>query len=95
MSAVPSCVGMVLAGGRSSRMGGGYKAFSDLGGRSMLEHVLERLKPQVEKVVVSIEPGADEFPPVFLFLVIEFGAHAVMGRGYLGCPGQLEQQRSH
>ncbi|WP_134725032.1 molybdenum cofactor guanylyltransferase MobA [Paracoccus luteus] len=35
--------GIVLAGGRSRRMGGGDKALADLGGRPMIAHVVARL----------------------------------------------------
>lgn len=35
--------GIVLAGGRSRRMGGGDKGLLDLGGRPILAHVIERL----------------------------------------------------
>jgi molybdenum cofactor guanylyltransferase len=40
-------VGVLLSGGQSRRMGGGDKALRDLGGRPMLAHVIERLRPQV------------------------------------------------
>lgn len=46
-------VGLVLAGGASSRMGGRDKAWLGLGGRPLLCHALERLAPQVDAVVVS------------------------------------------
>ena len=39
--------GVILAGGLSRRMGGGDKALMDLGDRSMLAHVRDRLAPQV------------------------------------------------
>lgn len=45
--------GAVLAGGTSARMGGGDKCLLDLGGRSILGHVLERFAPQVEHVALN------------------------------------------
>lgn len=45
--------GVVLAGGRSSRMGGQEKAVLDLAGRPMIQHVLVRLRPQVGRIVVN------------------------------------------
>ena len=45
--------GVVLAGGRSRRMGGGDKCLLDLGGRPMLAHVIERLSPQVDRLVIN------------------------------------------
>ncbi|MGB8711143.1 MAG: NTP transferase domain-containing protein, partial [Methyloceanibacter sp.] len=42
--------GIILAGGKSSRMGGGDKCLLPLGGRPILAHVIERLKPQVAEL---------------------------------------------
>ena len=51
--------GVLLAGGRSSRMGGGDKGLLDIAGRPMLAHVIERLKPQVGPMVINAngDPG--------------------------------------
>lgn len=48
----------VLAGGRGRRIGGGKPARL-LGGRPLLEHVLDRLRPQVSRLLVS-GPAGDE-----------------------------------
>src|SRR4029078_572625 len=45
--------GVLLAGGRSSRMGGREKALLDIGGKAMLLHVLSRLRPQVGRIVIN------------------------------------------
>jgi len=45
--------GLILAGGRGSRMGGGDKPLLPVGGRPMLAHVIERLRPQVERLVLN------------------------------------------
>jgi molybdenum cofactor guanylyltransferase len=45
--------GLLLAGGQSRRMGGGDKALSLLGGRTILERVVERLRPQVAALVLN------------------------------------------
>jgi molybdopterin-guanine dinucleotide biosynthesis protein A len=45
--------GVVLAGGRSERMGGREKALVALDGRPMLAHVLERFLPQVGRAAVN------------------------------------------
>ena len=45
--------GLVLAGGQSRRMGGGDKALRRLGGRTLLGHVVERLRPQVAALVIN------------------------------------------
>ncbi len=47
---------IVLAGGRSRRMKAD-KAGLDVGGRTLLEHVLAQIGPLVDEVVVSLSPG--------------------------------------
>lgn len=44
---------VVLAGGLARRMGGGDKPLRLLGGRPLLDHVLERVAPQVAAVVLN------------------------------------------
>jgi molybdopterin-guanine dinucleotide biosynthesis protein A len=46
-------LGVVLAGGLARRMGGGDKPLRLFGGRPLLDHVLERLTPQVAEVVLN------------------------------------------
>jgi molybdenum cofactor guanylyltransferase len=46
-------LGVVLAGGLARRMGGGDKPLRLLAGRALLDHVLERLRPQVAEVVLN------------------------------------------
>lgn len=45
--------GVVLAGGRGRRLGGRDKGLARLHGRPLVEHVLERLAPQVAAVRIS------------------------------------------
>jgi len=54
-------VGLLLAGGQSRRMGGGDKALRPLGGASMLERVIERLRPQVAALVLNANGDAARF----------------------------------
>ncbi|MBN9544714.1 MAG: molybdenum cofactor guanylyltransferase MobA [Alphaproteobacteria bacterium] len=49
----PSCVGVVLAGGRGTRMGGPDKPFRVLAGRPLLDRVMERLSPQADPLLIS------------------------------------------
>jgi molybdopterin-guanine dinucleotide biosynthesis protein A len=46
-------VGLLLAGGLSRRMGGGDKALRLLGGVSLLDRVIERVRPQVEALILN------------------------------------------
>jgi len=48
-----SVVGLLLAGGLSRRMGGGDKALRPLGDKTLLDHVIGRLKPQVALLVLN------------------------------------------
>lgn len=45
--------GVLLAGGRGSRMGGADKGLMMLGGRALAAHALERLAPQVDELLVN------------------------------------------
>lgn len=49
--------GVILAGGRSSRMGVQRKPLVVLNEEPMLAHVIRRLQPQVQQVFLSCEPG--------------------------------------
>lgn len=52
-TAVPVGVGVLLAGGRSTRMGGGDKSLKVLGGRPMLARIIARARPQVGELIVN------------------------------------------
>ncbi len=67
--------GIVLAGGRSSRMGRD-KAGVEVGGRSLLTRTIERLRPQCGPLVVSRHDGTLDGPDHGLPLV----ADGVAGR---------------
>lgn len=45
--------GLVLAGGRATRMGGGDKSLRLLDGEPLLSHVVRRLAPQVDQVAIA------------------------------------------
>lgn len=51
-------LGVVLAGGRSSRMGGGDKFLLPIAGTTMLELVLSRFKSQLKHIVISTNGDA-------------------------------------
>jgi molybdopterin-guanine dinucleotide biosynthesis protein A len=46
-------IGVVLAGGLARRMGGGDKPMRRIGGRTILDHVIGRLKPQCDGLVLN------------------------------------------
>lgn len=51
--AASSVVGLLLAGGRARRMGGGDKCLREIGGRSLLALAVERAMPQVDQLVLN------------------------------------------
>ena len=46
-------LGVILAGGQATRMGGGDKGLLTLGGGTILSHVIERLEPQVADLALN------------------------------------------
>lgn len=57
----PGPLAVILAGGLARRMGGGDKPLLRLGGRPLLAHVLNRVRPQVAAVVLSANGAAARF----------------------------------
>lgn len=51
--ALTEVTGIILAGGRGSRMGGEDKGLLMLNGQPLYQHVLQRLQPQVATVCIS------------------------------------------
>ncbi|HYL89471.1 MAG TPA: molybdenum cofactor guanylyltransferase MobA [Burkholderiales bacterium] len=53
--------GIVLAGGLGRRMGGVDKGLQPLHGRAMIEHVLSRLAPQVDEIVINANQNLERY----------------------------------
>lgn len=53
--------GVILAGGRATRMGGGDKTLLFLAGRPMLAHVIARFQPQVRHLALNANGDAARF----------------------------------
>lgn len=53
--------GVVLAGGRGSRMGGDDKGLVTLHGRTMVEHVVARFRPQVGPLLISANRNQERY----------------------------------
>ncbi|XDZ66780.1 molybdenum cofactor guanylyltransferase MobA [Alphaproteobacteria bacterium LSUCC0684] len=73
-------LGVVLAGGLGRRMGGGDKPMTDLLGRSILDHVLERTRPQCNGMIINANGDPARFQ--------SFGL-PVVPDGIEGYPGPL------
>ena len=49
-----SSLGVILAGGLATRMGGGDKGVLPLGSSTLLSHVIDRLTPQVDGIALNV-----------------------------------------
>jgi len=63
--------GVILAGGQARRMGGGDKALLQLGGLTLLDHVRERLEPQVDGLALNANGDPDRFKASGLAVVAD------------------------
>ena len=79
--------GVVFAGGQGRRMGGVDKGLVELDGRALVAHVIERLAPQVGKLVINANQNRDRYAafgyPVVADVIPDFagplaGLHAAM-----------------
>ena len=52
-SKIGPIVGIILAGGRAERMGGGDKGLLEIGGSTILRRVIERMQPQVDVLALN------------------------------------------
>lgn len=57
----PAITGIVLAGGQGRRMGGVDKGLVELAGRPMVAHVIERLAPQVDAMIINANQNTDRY----------------------------------
>ena len=58
---VEKVAGVLLAGGRARRMGGGDKCLRPLGDRAVLQHVIDRARPQVSVLMLNANGDAARF----------------------------------
>ncbi len=61
MGAEQAPVAVLLAGGLARRMGGGDKSLRVLRGRTLLDHVIARIRPQVRALVLNANDDAARF----------------------------------
>jgi len=54
-------LGVILAGGQATRMGGGDKGLLTLGGGTILSHVIDRLEPQVADLALNANGDSARF----------------------------------
>ena len=56
-----SVTGVLLAGGQARRMGGGDKGLRALGGRPIMDYVVERARPQVAALLINANGDPERF----------------------------------
>lgn len=76
MSVPTGIAGIVLAGGRATRLGGGDKPLRTIAGRPMLALVVERLAAQVDAVAISANGDPARFAAYGLPVLADDGAPA-------------------
>ena len=64
-------LGVILAGGLATRMGGGDKGLLSLGGESLLSRVIDRLSPQVAGLALNANGDAARFAGLGLPVVAD------------------------
>ena len=67
----PRTLGVVLAGGLARRMGGGDKARLRVGGLTILERVVQRLRSQCAGLVLNANAGPERFADTGLPVVAD------------------------
>src|SRR3984957_4260376 len=77
---IPAIPGVLLAGGLARRMGGGDKPMRQIGGRTLLERGIARLKPQCNGLVLNANGDPARFAGFML---------PVISDGVAGFPGPL------
>jgi molybdopterin-guanine dinucleotide biosynthesis protein A len=60
-SSSPQITGLILAGGLGRRMGGADKGLQRFEGRPLVAHVIERLAPQVDGLLINANRNADAY----------------------------------
>jgi molybdopterin-guanine dinucleotide biosynthesis protein A len=58
---MPEVTGLVLAGGQGSRMGGVDKGLQPFRGLPMVAHVIERLSPQVDEILINANRNPGDY----------------------------------
>ena len=61
MSTRPSISGLILCGGQGSRLGGVDKGLHPYEGRPLVEHVMARLAPQVDLIIISANRNLERY----------------------------------
>lgn len=75
-----SITGVILAGGQGRRMGGADKGLVEFLGKPLISHVIQRLSPQVDEILISANRGMETYAAL---------GHPVMADAIEGFAGPL------
>ncbi len=64
-------LGVILAGGLATRMGGGDKGLLQIGGVSLMDRVIDRLRPQVDGLALNANGDASRFSDLGLPVIAD------------------------
>jgi molybdenum cofactor guanylyltransferase len=70
-AAVPPTIGAILAGGLARRLGGGDKALRLVGGSSVMARLIERMTPQVLRLILNANDDPRRFGALGLPVVAD------------------------
>lgn len=68
--------GLILAGGAGSRMGGADKGWVQWRGRPLVEQVIERLRPQVDALLISANRSLERYRALGIPVITDLDAAA-------------------
>ena len=86
-------MGVVLAGGAGARVGGADKGLLPLSGKPLVEHVLERLRPQCDRLLIVANRHLDEYAHYAPVVHDEGDGHTGPLAGLAAAFGFLEANR--
>src|SRR5687767_10821159 len=75
-----SITGVILAGGQGRRMGGADKGLVEFLGKPLISHVIQRLSPQVDEILISANREMETYAAL---------GHPVMADALEGFAGPL------
>lgn len=67
----PEIIGVLLAGGQSTRMKRENKCLASLNNKTLLRHVIDRMSPQVQKLILSVNGSLSHFEEFKLPLITD------------------------
>jgi len=64
-------LGVILAGGQSTRFGGGHKFLSEMNGKPLINHIIERVDSQTGQLIINTNDPTSEIVDLGLPVVVD------------------------